>query len=170
MRNFAIPLFALLILSSAFVSCKKNDNAGGKTDATKTEAGATNGPSSTPEFQTRAEALPKTTVKWLEEEFDFKTIKEGDIVTHTFKFVNTGSEPLSITHVKPSCGCTTTNYTKDPIAPGQEGMAEIKFDSHNKAGEITKTISVYGNFENITKQLSFKGTVIADPNKKEEKH
>lgn len=170
MRNIAIPLFALLLLSSSFVACQKNENAGGKTDATKTEGGATNNATNTPDFQQKAEALPKTTVKWLEEEYDFKTIKEGDQVTHTFKYVNTGSEPLTITHVKPSCGCTATNWTKEPVAPGQEGMAEIKFDSHNKAGTVNKTVTVYGNFEGITKQLSFKGTVTPDPNKKEEKH
>ncbi|MFN0203033.1 MAG: DUF1573 domain-containing protein [Bacteroidia bacterium] len=124
-----------------------------------------------PDYEKKAEALKPTQVQWLEEEYDFKTIKEGDIVTHTFKVKNTGNKPLIITHVKPSCGCTATNWTKEAIPKGKEGSIEIKFDSKNHPGTVSKTISVYGNYEGIVHQLRFKGDVTPDPNKvKEEEY
>jgi hypothetical protein len=112
-----------------------------------------------PEFQTRAESYAKTYVKWWEEEYAFGEIKEGDIVTHKFTFQNMGTNDLYITHVKPSCGCTATDWSKEAIKPNETGYVEIKFDSHNKAGSVTKTVTIFGNFEGITKQIIFTGEV-----------
>ncbi|MFN0201262.1 MAG: DUF1573 domain-containing protein [Bacteroidia bacterium] len=167
-------VFCSLMLTVAFISCQKNENAGtnvakGK-DSTRTAASADaqSSDGGVPDFQKKAEDLPKTKIKWFEEEYDFKEIKEGEVVTHTFKFQNDGTEPLVITHVKPSCGCTATNWTKEPIEPGKEGMAEIKFDSKGRPGPVQKTITVYGNYEGITHQIKFKGEVKPDPNAKKD--
>ena len=53
---------------------------------------------------------------------DFGTFEEETgKVTHEFKFVNTGDEPLLITNVRTTCGCTASDYTRKPIVPGDSG-------------------------------------------------
>lgn len=89
---------------------------------------------------------PLTTVKFIEETHDFGIITEGDVVTCTFKFKNTGSNPLKVGNVKPSCGCTIPEWPKEDIAPGAEGWIKIKFDSKGKRGAQRKSVTV--TFEN----------------------
>src|SRR5580698_10167170 len=55
-----------------------------------------------------------------EESFTFGEVPEGPQVTHEFKFTNTGKEPLVLSNVKASCGCTTPSWPKEPILPGKE--------------------------------------------------
>ncbi len=93
---------------------------------------------------------PKTTVSFKEMKFDFGQINEGDVVNHTFAFTNTGSNPLIITNAVGSCGCTVPTYPKEPIAPGANGNIEVQFNSHGKAGEQDKTITVSANTPEAT--------------------
>lgn len=92
------------------------------------------------------ENLPLTTVNFFEETHDFGVIPEGNKVTCTFKFKNTGSNPLKVLNVKPSCGCVTPNWSKENIAPGAEGYITIEFDSKGKRGTQKKSVTV--TFEN----------------------
>ncbi|MEL6674220.1 MAG: DUF1573 domain-containing protein [Bacteroidota bacterium] len=112
-----------------------------------------------PEYMETAQALPQTTVQWFEEMVDFGNIKEGDVAKHVFKFKNTGAHPLKLTRVRPSCGCTAPTFSKEEIAPGEEGFIEIAFNSTGKTGHQNKSITVTGNFENTHKLLRFKGVV-----------
>lgn len=113
--------------------------------------------------QNIADSLPKTQVQWAEEIYDFKEIKEGEIVKHGFEVKNTGKEDLHITKVKPSCGCTATYCSKDIIKPGESCFIEIEYNSACKSGTQQKYITVTGNFENDTiKILKFRGTVKPD--------
>lgn len=110
--------------------------------------------------QIMADYLPKTTVKWKEDVYNFKTIKEGEKVKHSFEVKNTGKEDLHITKVKPSCGCTATYCSKNIIKPGETCMIEIEFNSAGKSGTQQKSITVTGNFEGGTqKVLKFTGDV-----------
>ncbi|MCD8193568.1 MAG: DUF1573 domain-containing protein [Tannerellaceae bacterium] len=77
---------------------------------------------------------------------DFGEINEKDgKVTHSFTVKNEGNAPLIITRVIASCGCTTPEWTKEPIAPGKEGTIKGTFDPLNRPGPFAKTISVYSN-------------------------
>jgi hypothetical protein len=76
---------------------------------------------------------------------DFGTINEGDVVEHTFSFVNTGAAPLIIQNAQPSCGCTVPDWTKDPIPPGGKGYVRAKFDSNGKPNVQNKSITVTAN-------------------------
>lgn len=76
---------------------------------------------------------------------DFGDIHQGDKVQHTFAFENTGNEPLIITNVQVTCGCTATEWPRDPIAPGQEGEITIQFNSTGKMGRQNKVITVVSN-------------------------
>jgi len=75
----------------------------------------------------------------------FGEIIQGQKVKHTFKFKNTGVGDLIISDVQTSCGCTVPDYPKDPIPPGESGEIVVEFNSENKQGEISKTISIFAN-------------------------
>lgn len=92
--------------------------------------------------------------------FDFGKIKQGVPVTHEFKFTNTGGVPLIITNVAPSCGCTTPDWSRDPILPGGQGYIKATFNAA-AVGNFTKTVGVTANVEGGNIQLIIKGEVQA---------
>ncbi len=97
--------------------------------------------------------------KWDREAYDFGEIPQGVPVSTTFKITNTGSAPLIISQVKPSCGCTTPSYTKEPIMPGKSGTVKAQYNAAN-AGAFNKSITVTTNSaEKPTILLYIKGTV-----------
>lgn len=87
---------------------------------------------------------------------DFGTINEGDTVEHTYAFTNTGELPLVINNTTASCGCTTPDWPREPIAPGAESSVKVRFNSRGKAGEQRKTVTVYANTNPATTDISFK--------------
>lgn len=80
-----------------------------------------------------------------EEKYDFGDIIQGDVVEHTFKFKNAGTEPLVISNVGVTCGCTATDWPRKPIPVGEEASITVKFNSRGKMGRQNKVISVYSN-------------------------
>lgn len=100
----------------------------------------------------------QTVVNFKTTEYDFGKIKEGEKVRTTFKFTNTGKEPLIITNAQGSCGCTVPSWPKEPIAVGKSGEIEVEFNSEGKSGEQTKTVDLRANA--ATPRLLIKGTVI----------
>ena len=93
--------------------------------------------------------------------YDFKDIKEADgPATHIFKIKNNGEMPLVITKVVASCGCTTPDWTKEPIAPGKTGEIKVTYDATGRPGTFAKTISVYSNGKTSSYVLTIKGNVI----------
>lgn len=100
----------------------------------------------------------ETTIKFDQENFDFKDIKKGDKVSHVFTFTNTGKKPLILSSVVPTCGCTTPEYTKTPVAPGKKGSITANFNSSNFEGTVHKTVKVYGNFKQI--DIKFQANIL----------
>jgi hypothetical protein len=93
--------------------------------------------------------------------YDFGDINEKDgPVTHTFKVKNDGETPLVITKVVASCGCTTPDWAKEPIASGKTGEIKVTFDPTNRPGPFTKPVSVYSNGKVGSFVLTIKGKVI----------
>ena len=93
-------------------------------------------------------------------EHDFRTTKEADgSVTHTFVIKNTGDAPLVITRVVASCGCTTPQFSKEPIAPGQTSKIDVTYNPAGRPGQFVKTIAVYSNGKDGTFTLRIKGVV-----------
>lgn len=91
---------------------------------------------------------------------DFGTIKEADgKVTHTFEVSNSGDMPLVITRVIASCGCTTPEWPKEPIAPGKKAQIKVTFDPAGRPGPFTKTISVYSNGKTGSFIMNIRGEV-----------
>ncbi len=101
--------------------------------------------------------MPK--FQFAEETHDFGTIKEGEVVEHTFKFKNVGDAPLIIQNATASCGCTVPDPPKEPILPGKENEIKVKFDSQNKPGMQNKTITITANTEPSVTRLYIKSNV-----------
>ncbi|MEA3318139.1 MAG: DUF1573 domain-containing protein [Bacteroidota bacterium] len=107
----------------------------------------------------------KATIIFDNEIHDFKTLhEEKGKVTHKFIFTNTGNTPLIINKVKASCGCTSPEWTRKPIMPGQKGFVSATYDPRNRPGKFNKSIVVRTNATQPTKVLRITGKVI--PRKK----
>ena len=98
-------------------------------------------------------------IQWKSEQIDLGNVPQGKPVTIAFEFKNTSANAVIITNVKASCGCTATDYTKEPIAPGETASIKATYNAAAK-GAFTKTVTVTTNAEETPKVLSFKGTVI----------
>ena len=83
-----------------------------------------------------------------EKSHDFGDIYQGDKVEHTYKFANTGTEPLIITNVQVTCGCTVPAWPRDPIMPGQKAEITVAFNSAGKNGKQNKVVTVVSNATN----------------------
>jgi hypothetical protein len=94
-------------------------------------------------------------------EYDFGTIEEGENVSGVFKVTNSGKVDLIILDVKPSCGCTTPEWTKEAIAPGETGEIKFEFNSSGRVGAQHKSITVKSNAEKNTQVVRLKGNVTA---------
>ncbi len=95
-----------------------------------------------------------------EKEHDYGTIKEeGGPQTYDFQLTNTGNQPLVIQRIVASCGCTTPDWTKEPIAPGGKGKITAIYDPKNAPGKFSKTLSVYTNSKPEMVTLVIKGEV-----------
>lgn len=93
--------------------------------------------------------------------FDFGKIKHNSDGVHEFTFKNTGKDPLIITNVKSSCGCTVPTYPKEPVKKGEKGKIHVKYDT-KRIGGFHKTITVYSNAKNSPVKLHIKGEVFDD--------
>ena len=83
-------------------------------------------------------------IKFDNTKHDFGKFKEeAGPQTHKFEFVNEGSSDLLITRVAASCGCTTPEWTKHPVKPGEKGFVNITYDPRNRPNKFKKTAAVY---------------------------
>jgi hypothetical protein len=80
-----------------------------------------------------------------ETSWDFGEIVEGERVEHTFKFKNVGNDDLVISNVTSSCGCTSPNWPRKPIKPGESSKITVEFNSQNKSGIVTKDVNIFAN-------------------------
>ncbi|MDO6438816.1 DUF1573 domain-containing protein [Cyclobacterium sp. 1_MG-2023] len=94
-----------------------------------------------------------------EEIFDFGTIDEGKVVEHVFKFKNEGQVPLIISNIQASCGCTSPEWSKEPVKPGDEGFIKVVFNSRGKSGVQSPTVTIQANTSPSVTRLRLKGTV-----------
>jgi hypothetical protein len=90
---------------------------------------------------------------------DFGTIQQGEVVRYKFVFTNTGDAPLIISNTQASCGCTVSDYPKQPISPGEQGEIPVEFDSKGRSNQFSKTITIYANTNPNTTQVSIEGFI-----------
>ncbi len=115
-------------------------------------------------FAAQAQEAPDAPAEGAKITFDNNVINYGKVEkgangTRIFKFKNEGTEPLVLSSVRASCGCTTPKWTREPIAPGAEGEIQVKYDT-NRMGNFHKTVTVQSNATNQTVVLTIKGQVM----------
>ncbi|MEI7499448.1 MAG: DUF1573 domain-containing protein [Bacteroidota bacterium] len=99
-------------------------------------------------------------VQFAETEHDFGRIIEGETVSYSFSFKNTGKSDLIIAEVTTSCGCTVPSYPKTPIRPGESGNIKIAFNSNGRRGFQNKNIVVVSNTQPNSTVIRIKAQVV----------
>lgn len=101
------------------------------------------------------------TLELKEFSYDFGSIAQGKPVYHVFQIVNKGTVPLKLDNVQASCGCTTPEWSKDPIAPGATDKIKVGYNAASE-GHFEKMVTITYNGNN-TKQIIIKGEVWRAP-------
>lgn len=148
MKKNSIVGIVLLSLSLAFVSCK--ENATSKIEDTNLE---------TAKERDAKISLGSAIIEFDTKDYDFGTVKEGDVVEGVFKVANKGKTDLVITDASASCGCTVPEWPKDAIKPGDSAEIKFSFNSKGRTGKQSKTITLQTNTANVTETLRIAGTV-----------
>lgn len=129
MKKLLIGIISLSLFTACSNGTQKGNGAPIGVDTTKDAANAANAPK----------------MKFDNNAFDFGKVNQGDKVTHEFKFTNVGKSPLIIKESFASCGCTTPEWPKSPVKPGDSGVIKVTFNSTGKSGLQDKQITVVGN-------------------------
>jgi len=167
LKNLFVALIAVISLTMIACQGDANDARAKARESLATapaegQAADPNQPAVNPDEQ--VPTGPTTSIAFEETDFDFGTVEEGEKVKHTFKFKNTGNEPLIISSAKGSCGCTVPKWPSEPIAVGQTGVIDVEFDSKGKPGKGTKRVTVTANTVPAQTFLNITGMVNKDPN------
>lgn len=170
MKRISINLFVLAVMSALAVSCtnKELEKRIATLEGQVAELKADNSPvkptlATTPEPEVKPEG-PLPAFEFPEDSHDFGTVKEGEVVEHKFKFKNVGDAPLIISSATATCGCTVPDWPKEPIAIGEEGEIQVRFNSKGKPGNQAKTITITANTYPKINRLRIKATVTKDEN------
>ncbi len=103
-------------------------------------------------------------MKMDETKHSFGEVTEGEKARHEFHFTNDGKEPLILTNVKASCGCTTPEWPREPIMPGQRAKVTAVYNSKGRPGRFNKSITITSNdVTQPTRVVYIDGTVIKPP-------
>ncbi len=101
----------------------------------------------------------KSEFKFDKEVHDFGSVGEGPSAAYEFKFTNTGNEPLILTNVVASCGCTTPKWSREPVQKGKSGSILVSYDTNGRPGPFNKAVTISSNAKTPVKVLYIKGTV-----------
>jgi len=139
-------LFACLSIACIFFSCDIR-HSGNKADAQLTNSGTVYADS--------------TTVQLIDSVYNFGSVTDGDKVEYSYRFRNTGKNPLIISSAIASCGCTVPEKPEEPIKPGETGFLKVVFNSKGRVGEVHKTITVSSNAYPKFPELELTGQVVS---------
>lgn len=107
-------------------------------------------------------AQPFADIQFEKMDYNFGKIKEdGGPANFNFKFTNTGKIPLIIQDVQASCGCTTPEWSAEPILPGKTGFIKVSYNPELRPGVFTKSITVNTNVLHSPRVLTISGEVIS---------
>lgn len=102
-------------------------------------------------------AQPKLQVTDAKKNFGF--VKKGEVVKNEYEITNTGNAPLLITAAEVECSCTTVNFPKEPVLPGQKVTVTAAFDTKSAYGRQDRFVILRSNDPAGTTRLRFKGIV-----------
>ena len=146
--------FLLIAIPFTLLSCdvKRKDKIAddSKTDSLK----------AVQKLSAEADAMKNvTTVQIIDSSFNFGTITEGEKVEYSYRFKNTGINPLMIFSASASCGCTVPEKPEAPILPGETGFIKVVFNSSGKKGHNEKDVTVNSNANPAFPHLKLIGEV-----------
>jgi hypothetical protein len=101
---------------------------------------------------------PQDSIIFLSIVHDYGTIVQGSDGSCEFRFTNKGKAPIVLNDVKASCGCTTPEWTRTPVAPGEKGIIKVTYNTNN-VGAFGKSITFISNAKNSPVVLTIKGNV-----------
>jgi len=119
MRKLFVPLFCLLLGAGTQLHAQTNDAAKQKIEGAQ--------------------------FKFVEETHDFGVVKRGPVAMYKFEFTNVGNQPIIITNVTPSCGCTNVDWPKSPVLPGQKGSIQLGLKTEEQHGVFNKEVYIQSN-------------------------
>ncbi|MEZ7838726.1 MAG: DUF1573 domain-containing protein [Flavobacteriales bacterium] len=137
----------IALLSLGLIAC--NENASSKIDSSKQKI-------RTQVTLDQVDTPSDAKMEFEATEWNFGEITQGESVEYAFEFTNTGSEPLIITNAKGSCGCTVPVWPREPVAPGESGVVDVKFNSKGKKGKQNKKVTLTTNM--VPSQMVLKVT------------
>ena len=111
-------------------------------------------------FTSKGQEVKGPNIKFEESTYEFGDITQGSKVEKTFKYTNTGTEPLIISDVVTTCGCTATKWSKEPLLPGQTRDILATFNSTGKEGRQNKVITIISNATNNPSRITLISNVI----------
>ena len=106
-------------------------------------------------------AVPVETLQLKEAKYDFGKIQQHRPVTHSFEIVNKGKEPIKLDNVQASCGCTTPEWSREPIGPGGTTVIKVGYNAATE-GPFSKNITIQYNGTQ-TATIIISGTVYKAP-------
>ena len=112
---------------------------------------------------TAADSSSKAKIKFEIISHNFGSVIEGQVARYDFKFTNTGTDPLTLSNVQASCGCTSPKWPRESIAPGASSVVTAEYNSAGREGNFTKNIFVYSNGGDVT--LTITGIVVKEAEK-----
>jgi len=133
--NIKIKVLSICILLVSFTACKQKANENLSSDLV-------NNPNSASGSQDTTN-LPK--FKFESDIHDFGKVIEGEKLSYSFKFKNTGNSDLIIATANASCGCTVPDFSKEPVHKGAEGVVTVTFNTSGKSGFQHKTVTLGAN-------------------------
>lgn len=99
-------------------------------------------------------------IVFVEDAWNFGAIQQGDKVEHTFEFENAGTEPLILSNVLTTCGCTASDWPREPILPGDLALLKVTFNSAGKIGVQNKIITIVSNATNPRERIRITTNVL----------
>jgi hypothetical protein len=142
----------IVLLASLLHSCSWGDDNGRISTDVVTNPNSAKG---------NADKSMLPVIQFNEEVHDFGKIIEGETVSYSFKFKNTGKTDLIIADVSTSCGCAVPSYPKTPIKPGEENSIKVSFNSAGKRGFQSKDIVIVANTQPNTTLIRIKTQVVS---------
>lgn len=137
----------VIVALGLLVACNGNDEGQLSTDLVTSPKSATE------------TSDKQAVIKFEKYEHDFGTLLQGEVVTYSFRFTNTGNVPLIISEVGSSCGCTVGDYPREPIAPGKGGAIKVTYNSSGHHGFQSRILTVMSNTNPAKTTLNIKGQV-----------
>ncbi|MCD6017448.1 MAG: Lipoprotein [Bacteroidetes bacterium] len=105
-------------------------------------------------------SLAQPQLKFKDPKKNFGFVKKGEVVTIEFDFTNSGNQPAIISEAKAECSCTTVDFPKQPIAPGQSAKIIVIFDTKSVYDRQDRIVEVLSNAKHPSQKIRFKGVVL----------